>query len=87
MDLCNVCILEPMFCLILTSFLQLRVLKKIYDFKYLKVIVAFKGLLKEFIFLFYHTLPENTLYHNFTLVPKRYHFFSTAVKLLFISKF
>lgn len=87
MDLCNVCILEPMFSLILTSFLQLRVLKKIYDFKYLKVIVAFKGLLKEFIFLFYHTLPENTLYHNFTLVPKRYHFFSTAVKLLFISKF
>lgn len=68
-------------------FTALKVLKKIYDFfffrKYLKVIVAFKGLFKKFIFLLQNLLAENTLYHNFTLVPKSYRFFSSAVKQLF----
>lgn len=69
-------------------FTALKVLKKIYDFffffrKYLKVIAAFNGLFKKFIFLLQNLLAENTLYHNFTLVPKSYHFFSSAVKQLF----
>lgn len=54
----------------------LKFLKKMYvwGFKYLKVTVAFKGLFKEFISLLHNILPENTLCHNFPLVPNRYHF-------------
>jgi len=59
-------------------FTALKVLKKIYVcwffFQVLKVTIAFKGLLNKFIFLLHNTIPENTLNHNFTLVPKRYHF-------------